>query len=64
MTSPLVRMAARRSLAQVRHVTVVDRDAASGLVAEVYAQAERDFGMVAPPVALTASTCTVRRWAR
>ena len=52
MSSALVRAAARRSLATVRHVSVVDPDAADGLVADVYAQTDRDFGMLAPPVAL------------
>ena len=42
----------RRSLAQIRYVSPVMPDKADGLVASVYAQAERDFGMVAPPVAL------------
>ncbi|GAA0379174.1 alkyl hydroperoxide reductase AhpD [Acrocarpospora corrugata] len=48
----IVKRALRRSLAQVRHVTPVPPGAARGLVAEVYAQVERDFGMLAPPVAL------------
>jgi AhpD family alkylhydroperoxidase len=39
-------------LAQVRHVTPVRPGAATGLVARVYDQVERDFGMLAPPVAL------------
>jgi alkylhydroperoxidase family enzyme len=42
----------RRSLAQIRYVSPVMPDKADGLVASVYAQTERDFGMVAPPVAL------------
>ena len=42
----------RRSLAQIRYVSPVLPDAADGLVASVYAQAEQDFGMVAPPLAL------------
>ncbi|GAA0975660.1 carboxymuconolactone decarboxylase family protein [Acrocarpospora macrocephala] len=48
----VVKKALRRSLAQVRHVTPVPPGAARGLVADVYAQVERDFGMLAPPVAL------------
>jgi alkylhydroperoxidase family enzyme len=44
--------AARRSLGQIRYVSPVPPRAARGLVAEVYAQAERDFGMLAPPMAL------------
>ncbi|SDI17681.1 carboxymuconolactone decarboxylase family protein [Nonomuraea jiangxiensis] len=39
-------------LAQVRHVTPVRPAAAQGLVAQVYAQVEREFGMLAPPVIL------------
>jgi len=42
----------RRSLAQIRYVSPVMPGTARGLVASVYAQAESDFGMVAPPVAL------------
>ncbi|WP_043617848.1 carboxymuconolactone decarboxylase family protein [Nonomuraea candida] len=52
MGTLLSRMAAPRALAQVRHVTPVPPGAATGLVSEVYAQMERDFGMPAPPVAL------------
>ncbi len=47
-----MRRALRRSLAQVRHVTPVPPGAARGLVADVYARVERDFGMLAPPIAL------------
>lgn len=39
---------------QVRHVRSVKTSAASGLVADVYRQVERDFGMLAPPIALHA----------
>ena len=39
-------------MAQVRYVRPVSPGAAQGLVAEVYAQVEGDFGMLAPPVAL------------
>jgi len=42
----------RRSLAQIRYVQPVMPANADGLVASVYAQVERDFGMVAPPLAL------------
>jgi AhpD family alkylhydroperoxidase len=42
----------RRSLAQIKYVSPVMPADAAGLVASVYAQLERDFGMVAPPVAL------------
>lgn len=42
----------RRALGQVRHVAPVPPGTARGLVADVYAQVERDFGMLAPPIAL------------
>jgi AhpD family alkylhydroperoxidase len=42
----------KRSLAQIRYVSPVQPAAATGLVASVYGQAEKDFGMVAAPVAL------------
>lgn len=52
MGRTLSRMTAPGALAQVRHVTPVRPRAARGLVAEVYAGLERDFGMLAPPVIL------------
>jgi AhpD family alkylhydroperoxidase len=52
MVAPLVRFAVRRSLNDTRHVRVVKRRHATGLVAEVYRQVERDFKMLAPPTAL------------
>jgi alkylhydroperoxidase family enzyme len=52
MVAGLVRFAVRRSLRDTRHVQVVPRRRASGVVAEVYRQVERDFSMLAPPVAL------------
>ena len=52
MISTLVRLAVRRSLNDTRHVRVVKPRHASGLVAEVYRQVEREFGMLAPPVGL------------
>jgi alkylhydroperoxidase family enzyme len=42
----------RRTLGQIRYVSPVMPGTADGLVATVYAQAEKDFGMVAPPLAL------------
>lgn len=54
MPYSLVRPAARRSLAYVRHVRSVPPAEATGLVAAVYEEVERDFGMLAPPVALHA----------
>jgi AhpD family alkylhydroperoxidase len=52
MSRPLIRRALRRSLNQIRYVSPVQPTAAEGLVATVYQQVERDFGMLAPPVAL------------
>ncbi|EOD62969.1 carboxymuconolactone decarboxylase family protein [Amycolatopsis vancoresmycina] len=52
MVAGLVRFAVRRSLRDTRYVGVVPRRRATGLVAEVYRQVERDFSMLAPPVAL------------
>lgn len=48
----VVRRLLRDSSRQVRHVDVVDPRTAGGLVAAVYAQCERDFGVVPPPLAL------------
>jgi AhpD family alkylhydroperoxidase len=48
----LVRLAVRRSLRDTRYVRVVPPHKARGLVADVYRQVERDFSMLAPPVAL------------
>lgn len=52
MAPTLVRLYLRRSLRRTRHVKAVPTRAARGLVAEVYRQVERDFGMMAPPVGL------------
>ncbi len=52
MNTTLMRRALRRSTAQIRHVRPVSPGAAAGPVAAVYAQVERDFGMLAPPVVL------------
>lgn len=52
MVAGLVRFAVRRSLNDTRHVRVVKRRHATGLVADVYRQVEHDFSMLAPPVAL------------
>ncbi|MDL4820291.1 carboxymuconolactone decarboxylase family protein [Actinomadura opuntiae] len=52
MTPGFVRRPLRRALEQVEHVTPVPPSSARGAVAAVYAQVERDFGMLAPPVAL------------
>ncbi|MEV4625783.1 carboxymuconolactone decarboxylase family protein [Micromonospora sp. NPDC049523] len=51
--SGLIERASRRpATAHVRHVQAVPPGAATGLVAQVYRQVERDFGMLAPPVSL------------
>jgi hypothetical protein len=52
MIGKLVRFAVRRSLNDTRHIGVVKRRHARGLVADVYRQVEREFGMLAPPTAL------------
>ena len=52
MTTTLMQRALRRSTMQIRYVRPVPPGAAAGLVADVYAQVERDFGMLAPPVVL------------
>lgn len=48
----LIRTLLRRSLAQIRHVSAVRPTGARDLVAKVYQQLERDFGLLAPPVGL------------
>ncbi|WP_116049801.1 carboxymuconolactone decarboxylase family protein [Amycolatopsis palatopharyngis] len=52
MTGIPVRLALRRALNEVRYVSPVRPAGATGLVAAVYAQVERDFGMLAPPIGL------------
>ncbi|MEV4490575.1 carboxymuconolactone decarboxylase family protein [Micromonospora coxensis] len=52
MTGLYARVARRPSRGHVRRVTPVPVERAEGLVASVYAQVERDFGMLAPPVSL------------
>ncbi|EME51934.1 carboxymuconolactone decarboxylase family protein [Amycolatopsis decaplanina] len=47
-----VKLALRRALREIRHVRPVPAGRATGLVRDVYRQLERDFGMLAPPVAL------------
>ncbi|MYV66900.1 alkylhydroperoxidase, partial [Streptomyces sp. SID2131] len=49
---PLVRLMLKGSLRQIRHITVVPPTRSDDTVAEVYAQARREFGVVAPPLAL------------
>jgi AhpD family alkylhydroperoxidase len=52
MAPGLVRVALRRTLRDVRYVDAVRPRRARGLVKDVYRQVERDFGMLAPPIAL------------
>lgn len=59
MTTLLTRLARRATSAHVQHVTPVPAGAARGLVAEVYRQVERDFGILAPPVTLHSPEPTV-----
>ncbi|MGI5186209.1 carboxymuconolactone decarboxylase family protein [Dactylosporangium sp. CA-152071] len=60
MTALLTTQATRRAaLAHVKHVTPADPRRATGLVKEVYSQVERDFGMLAPPIALHSPAPTV-----
>ncbi|WP_283133062.1 carboxymuconolactone decarboxylase family protein [Rhizohabitans arisaemae] len=52
MGKMLARATLSEMLRQIRHVVPVRPGGATGLVAEVYGQLERDFGMLAPPVIL------------
>ncbi|HEV2886382.1 MAG TPA: carboxymuconolactone decarboxylase family protein [Jatrophihabitans sp.] len=52
MAGSLLQTALRRSLDQVKHVVPARSGGSDDTVARVYRQAERDFGMLAPPVAL------------
>jgi AhpD family alkylhydroperoxidase len=52
MGTLLTRATLRGTLAQVHHVTPVHPRDADGLVARVYRQCQRDFGMLAPPMSL------------
>ncbi|RKR86897.1 AhpD family alkylhydroperoxidase [Micromonospora pisi] len=52
------------TLRDIQHVTPVPPGSAQGLVAEVYDQVERDFGMLAPPISLhsPAPQCLAAVW--
>ncbi|SED35426.1 alkylhydroperoxidase AhpD family core domain-containing protein [Amycolatopsis tolypomycina] len=52
MAPGLVRFALRRAVQDVKHVEAVRPRRAKGQVRAVYRQLERDFGMLAPPIAL------------
>lgn len=49
---PVVRAVLRGALRDIRHVEAVPPRRARGEVARVYEQAQRDFGVLAPPLAL------------
>ncbi|WP_225800926.1 carboxymuconolactone decarboxylase family protein [Streptomyces sp. NK15101] len=51
-TRTLVRAVLRGSLRDIHHVKAVARSRAGGLAAAVYERAEREFGVIAPPLAL------------
>ncbi|HZR52067.1 MAG TPA: carboxymuconolactone decarboxylase family protein [Streptosporangiaceae bacterium] len=52
MSNAFLTKGVRRSLGEIRYVKPVMPGSASGLVADVYAQAERDFGLIAAPLAM------------
>lgn len=52
MAATLLQLAMRRSAHQIRHVSPIRPRHAHSLVAEVYRQVEREFGMLAPPISL------------
>jgi AhpD family alkylhydroperoxidase len=52
MSASLLASGVRRTLAQIRYVSPVLPGRADGVVRSVYEQAERDFGLVAPPLVL------------
>lgn len=52
MNNPFLTKGIRRSLGEIRYVKPVMPGSADGLVASVYAQAERDFGLIAAPIAM------------
>jgi hypothetical protein len=51
----LSRVTRARTQSQLQHVSPLPPGPAQGRVAQVYAQVERDFGMLAPPISLHAS---------
>ncbi|AGM04427.1 carboxymuconolactone decarboxylase family protein [Amycolatopsis keratiniphila] len=52
MAPVLVKLALRRAVREARYVRPVPFGRATGLVRDVYGRLERDFGMLAPPVAV------------
>ncbi|MFJ5925619.1 carboxymuconolactone decarboxylase family protein [Kitasatospora sp. NPDC092948] len=59
MSSPLLRPVLRGALRQVRQVDPVRPRRAPGEVRAVYTEVEREFGMLAPPIALHAAAPAV-----
>ncbi|KOX24303.1 hypothetical protein ADL05_00525 [Nocardiopsis sp. NRRL B-16309] len=59
-----MRSAVRRSLQEVRHVRPDPPGRARGVVADLYERVERDFGVLAPPVAMLspAPECAAATW--
>src|SRR5438094_461542 len=64
MAAGVVRVALRRTLRDVKYVEAVRPRRARGLVRDVYRQVERDFGMLAPPIALHSPAPAVREKAK
>nr|AGO97158.1 hypothetical enediyne protein [Streptomyces sp. CNT-179] len=64
MLPTILRAAVRRSLNDVRHVRPAPPGRARGEVAELYGRVERDFGVLAPPVAMLspAPECAAATW--
>ncbi|MET8546290.1 carboxymuconolactone decarboxylase family protein, partial [Kitasatospora sp. NPDC004799] len=56
MTTPLLRPALRRAMAQVHRVAPVRPADAGEEVTRVFAEVEREFGMLAPPIGLHAAS--------
>src|SRR4051812_44044903 len=52
MSGMLTRTAARRGASKIRYLSPVPPEAAQGAVATVYAEAQRDFGLLAPPLVI------------
>lgn len=65
MSNAFLTKGVRRSLGEIRYVKPVMPGSATGLVASVYEQAERDFGLIAAPVAMhsPAPTLAAASWA-
>ncbi|WP_304454018.1 carboxymuconolactone decarboxylase family protein [Nocardiopsis sp. YSL2] len=64
MLRAILRSAVRRSLNEVRHVRPDPPGRARGGVADLYERVERDFGVLAPPVAMLspAPECAAATW--